>query len=436
MQNRKLFYPENCFVIEPFKYSKMNIKLRKLYKDFDNLSNICKQKEEENNNENLLKNRNRKKLILSKSNVYKNNIYINNNPKNINSQLILYSKNKKILNNTFNNSKKSKNKSSSNLSNYKNSENNENIENNIENNVKMPLLNIRPYLDKKIFTNEFPKTHRAKIPNYLKLSNKFKNNHSPSFINKMINNKESATHDNRKKFTYLNLFKSLLHNDSNNDYLSSRNEKNIRLIKENMGNSNNKNENIIDVSKNSSKYNIQENNDSNISIDYNIKKKDKDINNIDLLNLNQINNNNLNINILSKNDFKFEKIKKIRIKNKKVKYNIFKKREKNKFFKDIKEIEKDSEDKQKLIEKDKTANTNKALIDSKSMALLKISKGDFYEEIELESKEEAKSYQRKIGQFYRKFDEGLYTGHFFTVLRKDHFFGNDYLIHKTPKYYD
>ncbi len=103
-------------------------------------------------------------------------------------------------------------------------------------------------------------------------------------------------------------------------------------------------------------------------------------------------------------------------------------------FNDIKKIEENSEQKQKLIKKEKNKISNK-ISKNKSMALLKIPKQIEFEDIEMESKEEATSYQKQIGHFYRKLDEGLYTNHFFTMLRKDHFFGDEYIIHKTPKYY-
>ena len=78
---------------------------------------------------------------------------------------------------------------------------------------------------------------------------------------------------------------------------------------------------------------------------------------------------------------------------------------------------------------------NEGMRRNNSMIMLKALKGPFCKDIELECKKEALSYHKKIGQFYRVQDIGMYTGHFFTLLRKDNFFGNNRLISKTPKYY-
>ena len=77
MKKRILLYPKNCFIVEPFKYWKMNIYLRNLYNDMDNFSNIFKEETLDEDNENKTKNkiRNKNKLkSISKKN--KNNTII------------------------------------------------------------------------------------------------------------------------------------------------------------------------------------------------------------------------------------------------------------------------------------------------------------------------------------------------------------------------
>ena len=399
MKKRILFYPKNYFIVEPFKYSKMNIVLRKLYNDMDKFSSIFK--DESNNNES--KNKNKVKNKLKSIRAISKNDKKNNKAKNNCSPSTNNSINKSLFH-TFRNRINSKNKTTYNFFNFKN----------LDNNSKIPLLNIRNYQSKKSYSINFSKTQRT-INSKFSYINKLKNNNSSSFF---LNNK-----DNKKITNYFKIFNNNTIKEINKFCLSSRNKRNIRLIKE-KNNHIQKNVDIenLNLSKSSNIINSKNNKDSNISIDNNKWKENNNVNN---------NESIINLNKIKINKFFFpKKIKRIQIKNKKGKYTCLKKREKKKIFDEIKEIEKHSEEKQQIIKRDKNIISK-----NKSMISLKIPKQIVFEDIELESKEEATSYQKKIGHFYRRLDVGLYTSHFFTILRKDHFFGNDYIIHKTPKYY-
>ena len=402
MKKRILLYPKNCFIVEPFKYWNMNIYLRNLYNDMDNFSNIFKEETLEENNENKTKNKIRNKNKLkSISKKYKNN--------------------NKIINNTFRNKRTSDNKSISNNINGKN----------LDNNLKIPLLNIKSYQDKKSFSKDSSKTQRTKTKSPIySFINRLKNNHSSSLLNKITNNKIQESNRNKNIISYFKIFNNSTIKDINKFCLSSRNRGNIRLIKEN--NNHIKKNDDINISK---YFNINNNNNNkylNISMEYNKDKENNNVNNKEnIIDLNKINKYINNKNIKINKSFFSKKINKF---NKKVNYFSLRKKEKKKMFNDIKKIEENSEQKQKLIKKEKNKISNK-ISKNKSMAILKIPKQIEFEDIEMESKEEATSYQKQIGHFYRKLDEGLYTNHFFTMLRKDHFFGDEYIIHKTPKYY-
>ena len=432
MKDSILYHPKNYFVIEPFKYSHMNIQLKKLYNDMYNFSNIFKE-EEETNNDNKSKNKSRN---FFKSNTSRRNI------KDIKSKIPTSlikrnSINNKNLINTFRSSKNSKNKSSNILDNYNLKDQKDKAQ---KSQLKIPLLSIRNYFDKKSLTNKFSKTQRIKNSKYLNIKNKIRASRSSSFF---INNKINSY--DIYKLIYCNLDKNNNYNFLNDSSLSSKNKKNIRLIKENNNNNYNCFNNSSLSSRNTKNISmIRENNYNNYKKDLtnNFNKsflnENKDLKDSNISFDNKINNENYNENLINLNNINnlYNKIKNNIINGRNSKNNIIKiptlKRKVNtRIIREIKEIEKNSEDKQKLMKKDKNTKIKK----NKSMKLLKVPKGNFFEDLELESKKEATSYQKKIGQFYRRLDVGLYTGHFFTILRKDHFFGNDYLLHKIPKYY-
>ena len=105
---------------------------------------------------------------------------------------------------------------------------------------------------------------------------------------------------------------------------------------------------------------------------------------------------------------------------------------------EIKSIEKESE-KEKEKEKE-LSEKEKELIDMKLKLLPNnsmILKSNFPidEKLEIHCREKASSYQKRMGLFYNeKCKKGLYTSHFFTVLKKDKFF-SQYIIQKMSNYY-
>ena len=137
-------------------------------------------------------------------------------------------------------------------------------------------------------------------------------------------------------------------------------------------------------------------------------------------------------------DIKIKKIKKIKIldDSKKMKNIFFKKCKK--LMEEIKSIEKESE-KEKEKEKE-LSEKEKELIDMKLKLLPNnsmILKSNFPidEKLEIHCREKASSYQKRMGLFYNeKCKKGLYTSHFFTVLKKDKFF-SQYIIQKMSNYY-
>ena len=146
----------------------------------------------------------------------------------------------------------------------------------------------------------------------------------------------------------------------------------------------------------------------------------------------QDNNENKNT---TKNSVDISKIKKIKIldKSKRMK-KIFIKKSK-KLLEKILSIEKESEkEKEKeLAEKEKHQSEMKLKSLHNNSMIIK-SKFPIDEKFEIQCRENASSYQKKIGLFYsEQSKKGLYTSHFFTILKKDKFFTQN-IIQKMFKY--
>lgn len=149
-----------------------------------------------------------------------------------------------------------------------------------------------------------------------------------------------------------------------------------------------------------------------------------------------LNNENKNT-TTRKNNLDIKKIKKIKIldDSKKTKNIFFKKCKK--LMEEIISIEKESE-KEKEKEKE-LSEKEKDLIDMKLKSLhnsmILKSNLPIDEKLEIHCREKACSYQKRMGLFYNeKCKKGLYTSHFFTVLKKDKFFPH-YIIQKLSNYY-
>ena len=146
-------------------------------------------------------------------------------------------------------------------------------------------------------------------------------------------------------------------------------------------------------------------------------------------------NNNENKNT-TKNSVDISKIKKIKIldKSKRVK-KIFIKKSK-KLLEEILSIEKESEkEKEKeLAEKEKYQSELKFKLLHHNNSMIIKSKFPIDEKFEIQCHKNASSYQKKIGLFYsEQSKKGLYTGHFFTILKKDKIFTQN-IIQKMFKY--
>ena len=159
-------------------------------------------------------------------------------------------------------------------------------------------------------------------------------------------------------------------------------------------------------------------------------------------NKSSLNYNNLNLTSRTNNNSflnNFNKKKKIKISKdspEKLK-KLFRQKSKD-LIKEIKSIQKESEKEKEneLIEKEKNQKIKplKILKDYRIKTMLlqkKIENIKFDENFELECKGEACDYQKNIGLFFRSIKLGLYTSHFFTVLKRDKVF-SDNIIKKIP----
>ncbi len=236
--------------------------------------------------------------------------------------------------------------------------------------------------------------------------------------------------DKRKEIlnmkSYINKSKKIYYNNDKSRNMINIKNKYINLFK------NKKSENIFPLT---SRYKIKK------SLFQNIFKENKsEINNESSINMNSVLNNkflekNQNLsnssfrinhsNEMKKNDifsYTKQRFKKIIYKNKN-----------RRLIKEIKSIEKDSEEEQKMIEKDKKNNKIKLSKYDSMIRHVKRPNVKFYEDFEIECKQNASSYQKNLGLFYKDGKSGYYTSHFFTILRKDHYFVHD-IIHKMPNY--
>ena len=160
------------------------------------------------------------------------------------------------------------------------------------------------------------------------------------------------------------------------------------------------------------------------------------------INKSLLNNENPNLTARTNNNSYFNifnKIRKIKLSKdspKKIK-KLFRQKSKE-LMQEIKSIQKESEKEKEneLIEKEKHQKIKalKILKDYRIKTMLlqkKIENIKFDENFELECKGEACNYQKNIGLFFRSIKLGLYTSHFFTVLKKDKVF-HDHIIQKMP----
>ena len=139
-----------------------------------------------------------------------------------------------------------------------------------------------------------------------------------------------------------------------------------------------------------------------------------------------------------KNNLNIKKIKKIKKKkildeSKSIK-NIFFKKSK-KLMEKIISIEKESqkEKEKELSEKEKYLLEIK-LKSLQNNSMIQKSNLPIDEKLEIHCKEKASSYQKRMGLFYNeKCKKGLYSSHFFTVLKKDKFFSQN-IIQKMSNY--
>ena len=167
------------------------------------------------------------------------------------------------------------------------------------------------------------------------------------------------------------------------------------------------------------------------------KKIEKQIKNIDSYQNNENPNANTKINN-RKNIFNMKKLKKIKIlDNSNTIKKIFIKKSR-KLMKEIEslQIESEKEKEKEFSKKENYLNDKRFLpLKNNSMILkskLPITKID--EELEDDCRENASFYQKKMGFFYSENSKkGLYTSHFFTVLKKDKFFTHD-IIQKISQY--
>ena len=135
-------------------------------------------------------------------------------------------------------------------------------------------------------------------------------------------------------------------------------------------------------------------------------------------------------------DLKLNFIKKITnnpITSRYPKFDVFQKEFQSQNYNSQLKKESEKEKEKELAEKEKHQSELKLKSLHNNSMIIK-SKFPIDEKFEIQCRENASSYQKKIGLFYsEQSKKGLYTSHFFTILKKDKFFTQN-IIQKMFKY--